>query len=1646
MAAGGSNDIDSLKFSVVLDTDKFEKEMKRVEGLTEKFEKSVRDALAITNLLDAAQGKGVKATKEKAEAQKQVALLTRQELEAKRAAGTITEKELKQLKQLIAADKALLDEENKKLTAQKKALDIESKTLTIQKKKEAAERSHAGAVEATNKHVMAQSALMRQITSYMSTYVSIFGAVALVRNMVRITGEFEAQRAALRAILQDAAGADRIFYQLQELAVKSPYTFRDLTSYAKQLSAFSVPMDEIYETTKKLADVSAGLGVDMSRIILAYGQVRSAAFLRGQEVRQFTEAGIPILAELAKQFEEIEGHAVSTGEVFDRISKRQVPFEMVEEAFRRMTAEGGKFYNMQEVLAATVKGKISNLQDSWEIMLSKIGDANSGLIKGSLSLLTELIKNYEKLGAVILEVTVAYGAYKATLAATNALQSAAAVSTRFLAATGERVTSLEVLTHRLFRTTGSGLAKIGKFIAKNPYAIAIAAVAAGITGLILHLRKMNEHLRETDEITSKAIAQAEASKSNIHYYIQRLKEAKEGTEEYNKARQDVIDQAGNFISATDAERLSLENVDEVWVNICNHIEEAMKLQAMQSVTADAEAKRQESQLAVMAGLTDYQNERNNSRYGWFGGKKGTVIPEESRMDVASYIRGEIDYDKLVERLTGKVPNSDPWATFHGTEMGALLWHAKRWKADFDEAERIYNESLTRAKTNLNSLYGTGSNPGLIGPEPLVGWRVRVDDYIRSMGGGDHGMGVTPATDLASYIKKGASALNDARDALKHTPKNDADYKAIENEIKFYEGISEAIYGTGLTEFDNTTRKYKAEQKQLTKDQRERLAGYKQQVDDLKTIYSTYKAIAPMFTDEYGNLDESGLAKVVGNLFSGTKVPKNMEEFASAFTALANSIEPLDENAAKDVMNLIASITSKDMGSKYNASATAARRFSEFLDTMGTRTSNIFGEGIQRKALELASSTDKANARIEAEAEKRRKDLLASRFAYEKEGHKKTWDEYYKEGLKVINDWAENEKKVNKETAQAKLKDMAQAYLTEQLKSRNINLQDWGDKSLAQVRDIFRDLKGLMEDSTIEKMFDEKAREKLKADGYDLSELMKEILRLLGLYMKEAEQEGWKKASKIADSIADSFTEMGSALEKAADSFDDISSSGYKVNKSLAGVFTQIGSGLSTLSGMSETLEKVKSGESASAADAFSAGAKLLSMVANAYSSVIQAQQRLKKETEEWEATLRKAAYELINIQMDSLDFSEKNPLYSSSVYEKAASATNKFRQNSEKMMELYKTIAGGKTQVGQKQVIDGLQTGAGAGMGALVGAASGAVIGSAVPVIGTAVGAIVGGIIGLIAGGVGAGAQSAHMEPIFGTLQQKYGNLLEEGTKTFALKAEIMAEYAAGKLDEATSAAIAELEELRANLQEAVDLVNESITDVVGDLSKTLSDEIAEAFTNGNIYDAIDSFHNYLTDAIQDLVMQVAMSRFVQPLLDQLYEGMLGSVGMKLDEDGNPYYIGGGDNDYTDDLKKFEDGLAEVMPGLEAYLEAAKGAMYALGEYDIFSPDAGGKKNTLGNGIKSITEDTANLLASYLNAIRADVSYGKTQWERIAVAVEGQNGRYITLNDYMQQVAANTFDTAQNTQRLVERVDAFIRDFSMPSSLGESIKVQVVNN
>lgn len=225
-----------------------------------------------------------------------------------------------------------------------------------------------------------------------------------INQMVKVRGEMEMQQRALQAILQNKDEADAIWQKTIELAVRSPFRIKDLVTYTKQLAAYRVEADKLYDTNKMLADVSSGLGVDMSRLILAFGQVKAANYLRGTELRQFSEAGINMLGELSKYFTELEGRAVSVGDVFERISKRMVSFSDVEEIFKRITSEGGTFYRMQEIQAETLKGQISNLKDSIDIMLNEMGKANDSTLKTMVSLTKSVVDNWRTISAIVIPI------------------------------------------------------------------------------------------------------------------------------------------------------------------------------------------------------------------------------------------------------------------------------------------------------------------------------------------------------------------------------------------------------------------------------------------------------------------------------------------------------------------------------------------------------------------------------------------------------------------------------------------------------------------------------------------------------------------------------------------------------------------------------------------------------------------------------------------------------------------------------------------------------------------------------------------------------------------------------------------------------------------------------------------------------------------------------------------------------------------------------------------------------------------------------------------------------------------------------------------------------------------------------------------
>ena len=284
-----------------------------------------------------------------------------------------------------------------------------------------AARRHMTATLNMNGAMNSQLSIVGQLRNEFLGLYSIYAAQNFLRAVVDIGGELENQKIAMASILQDEGKATTIFNQIKKLAVASPFGVMDLNQYAKQLSAYSIPYNELYDTMKRLADISAGVGVDMGRIILAFGQIKAAKFLKGTELRQLTEANIPMVDKLAERFSKLEGRIVSAGEVLDMISKKKVTFEDVKDVLWELTDDGGMFHNMQEVLSESVKSKWKNLADAIDIMLGDIAESMGSTLKWTAESLTTLAQNWKEVVPAIEAAVGAFGVYKVATFGANRL-------------------------------------------------------------------------------------------------------------------------------------------------------------------------------------------------------------------------------------------------------------------------------------------------------------------------------------------------------------------------------------------------------------------------------------------------------------------------------------------------------------------------------------------------------------------------------------------------------------------------------------------------------------------------------------------------------------------------------------------------------------------------------------------------------------------------------------------------------------------------------------------------------------------------------------------------------------------------------------------------------------------------------------------------------------------------------------------------------------------------------------------------------------------------------------------------------------------------------------------------------------------------
>lgn len=602
-----------------------------------------------------------------------------------------------------------------------------------------------GLVDRQGRVIRSQHNLMntsQQLARQLALVFSVSAIQGYINKLVEVRGEFELQQTALASILQNKDEADALFGQITELAVRSPFTIKELTTYSKSLAAYQVQYEDLYDTLKMLADVSSGLGVDMQRLILAFGQVKAANFLRGTETRQFTEAGINMLGELSKYYSELEGRIVSVTEVQDRQFKRMISFQDVEEVFKRLTSAGGMFYNMQEKQSETLRGIVMNFQDQIDLMLNDIGKENQGIIVNVINFAKSLLENWRTIAQVMEPIVSSLVVY---LSLTKSISVAAsflpnvwkAIQTNILLAVGS-ITKAEAAQRGFNNATR-----------RNAW-LAIGAVVATIIWEVVNaIQAANAEQKELNKTLSEGYDNAVTMAANYKRLANIVSDTTASYEEQKSALGELKRTYGEILPQhyleAEAIRSMKGNYDEATSAIYNYIQAKTQEKQLQVIASNEGADLSDTQqdlakeMQLLAKSTNHYNmslNEANSIINKIGEdiKKGLV---KSSDDAVNRFKELYKISTGVELPSGLAPSElrDYYEAFVELEKKKDEVLSQSNTAFADSITRDLQEQLKVVDgtiKQMRSLLNTISHAGEVGEDGALITQTQIDDAKKKL--------------------------------------------------------------------------------------------------------------------------------------------------------------------------------------------------------------------------------------------------------------------------------------------------------------------------------------------------------------------------------------------------------------------------------------------------------------------------------------------------------------------------------------------------------------------------------------------------------------------------------------------------------------------------------------------------------------------------------------------------------------------------------------------------------------------------------------------------------------------------------------------------------------------------------------------------
>ncbi len=402
-------------------------------------------------------------------------------------------------------------------------------------------------------------------------------ATEFIQRVITTRKEIQALELSFTALLGSKEKADKLFGNLRQFAATTTFSIGDLAKGAQTLLGFNVAAEKVETILHAIGDISMGDAQKFQSLTLAFAQMSSTGKLMGQDLLQMINAGFNPLATIS------EKTGKSIGELKDEMSKGTLSAELITQAFIDATSEGGKFYNMLATQSEGIAGRMAKLSGTIEDAFNDIGERSEGIITGGIQMLQVLAENYEKVGRVIAELVATYGVYKAALMTLNALEVLRYQATlAHMAGLTKMGAVMEVLRAKT--------AALNNAIMKNPYVLAAAGVATlglAIYKLATYQTDAEKAMKKLNDATDEMNSSLAAERAKVDILFARLKAAKQGTTEYEKAKAAIISQYGDYLKGLSDEAKNLTDISAAYAAITTEATKAAKARAMASFTEQA---------------------------------------------------------------------------------------------------------------------------------------------------------------------------------------------------------------------------------------------------------------------------------------------------------------------------------------------------------------------------------------------------------------------------------------------------------------------------------------------------------------------------------------------------------------------------------------------------------------------------------------------------------------------------------------------------------------------------------------------------------------------------------------------------------------------------------------------------------------------------------------------------------------------------------------------------------------------------------------------------------------------------------------------------------------------------------------------------